>query len=55
MIGTERRRQIVAIVRECLDGKRVDGVQEIGSVYEELRVKNGRRIDARIYQNTGGL
>ena len=44
VIGTERRRQIVSIVRECLDGKRVDGVQEIGSVYEELRVKTAGEL-----------
>ncbi|MBC5647344.1 tRNA (N(6)-L-threonylcarbamoyladenosine(37)-C(2))-methylthiotransferase MtaB [Christensenella tenuis] len=44
VIGTEERSRIVQIVRECFDGKKVDGVCEIGKGFEELSVSSAGEL-----------
>ena len=44
VIGTEERSKIVQIVRECLTGKKIDGVCEIGNVFEEMPVSSAGEL-----------
>lgn len=44
VIGTERRGDIVSVVKECLVGRKIDGVGEIGTGYEDLRVTSSGEL-----------
>ncbi|MEG2624820.1 MAG: tRNA (N(6)-L-threonylcarbamoyladenosine(37)-C(2))-methylthiotransferase MtaB [Christensenella sp.] len=44
VVGTEERGAIVKIVRECLNGKKINCVGEIASVFEELKVSTGGEL-----------
>lgn len=44
VIGTEERSRIVQVVQECLNGKKVDGVCEIGKGFEELSVSSAGEL-----------